>query len=158
MIQDVPGREVTREKEKQQDKLNYINIRAAQLHDECYLANATVKFLSTETAGMDKDGQWAKHLSIKITLTIKTIRMPKWRTNPLESKKYTPWLQVWGFVHLSTGQDSQRNSLKGGDSLSTHTSAQAKSKSAHAQTSNTCINAHEARFVSLLCHTAACWG
>lgn len=84
MIQDVQekGREITREKEKL-DKLNYTYIRAVQLRDECCLANATVTFLSTETAGMDtahvvsvisyKDGQGAKNLSIKIILTIKTI-------------------------------------------------------------------------------------
>lgn len=66
------------------------------------------------------------------------------------------WLHVRRFVFLNTGQDSQRNSLKDGDSLSTHTCAQAKST--HAQTSNTCINAHKAPFMSLLCHTAACWG
>lgn len=80
VIQD-KGREVTREKEKLY-KLNYIYIRAAQLRDECCLANATVKFLSTETAGMDaahvsvvsyKDGRGAKNLSIKTILTTKTI-------------------------------------------------------------------------------------
>lgn len=59
-------------------------------------------------------------------------------------------------VFFGTGQDLKTNSLKGGSSLFTHTCTQAKLKSAHAQTPNTCINAHEASFVSLLCHAAAC--
>lgn len=58
-------------------------------------------------------------------------------------------------VFLRIGQDPKRNSLKDGSSLLTHTCIQAKSKAAHPQTPNTCINAHEASFVSLLCHAAA---
>lgn len=59
LIHDVPdeGKEVTREKEKL-DKLNYIYVSAAQLSEECCLANAAVHFLATESAGMDTAHGW----------------------------------------------------------------------------------------------------
>lgn len=116
-------------------KCRYKTIFTLVLHSrkkECWWANATVVFLSTRTVCKDTVDP---EIKLFHTMMIK------------ESKIINVFLRI--------GQDLERNCLKHGSSLSTLTCTQVKSKSAHAQTPNTCINAHESSSVSLLCNTAA---